>query len=683
MKLSSYSKLSLISFGIVFFPTLIGLLINLLTNDEEVRRWFLDRGIGTKQLLIGVVISGAVFFVLTYLQLRNEKVRQTSKEDDISDQNIEPDVKKLVDSLKGRYKNRYYQKLDGRYEITLEVHENWDDKKPREFREEYDETMKSSPAAEYIKETFKEKGRLLIVGNPGVGKTVLLLKLALNLLNHVDFLRKDPFPVIFNLASWSIEYEKFDDWLIAMLGSNNGLSRGFAETLLTENRLILFLDGLDELAQNKSRKAASNIRAECLNSLNSYLREGRAAIICCRTEEFLLINRLTGQRAPVAAKVKILDLSPAQILFALEQAISGKNPRHHASAKNLRNILHESKNSDLLEVLRTPFYFTVAMQIFDREILTEQNLPRVIGQVRRYLIENFVKEKILFSANPQDFDPLKTVRWLRWLALFLVRKQNVAFELADLQPLDLARPSRYLLIMRFLGGFLPCIAFGIIYHSLIAMLFSFAVFYLLSCLVYRSYKIETDVNQWNFKELFNVRNGLWALTAGFAVGALVTLSLWIFNPLLASLSIGIIFTAAGTAYALIVSCRRVMRLAYIENAYQRIRGAIFFNIVEQSLWFCMIAGATYLAQNIPEFAIPVTGLIEVMLSLGLISGILATPIIQHSILRLCFYIEGSMPLQYVRFLSYSTDLRILEKDGGFWRFRHQNLQDYFAAAEKG
>ena len=55
-----------------------------------------------------------------------------------------------------------------------------------------------------------------------------------------------------------------------------------------------------------------------------------------------------------------------------------------------------------------------------------------------------------------------------------------------------------------------------------------------------------------------------------------------------------------------------------------------------------------------------------------------TPLLLHFILRLCFYIEGKMPLKYVNFLNYTTEAKILEKDGGHWRFRHQNLQDYFA-----
>jgi hypothetical protein len=32
----------------------------------------------------------------------------------------------------------------------------------------------------------------------------------------------------------------------------------------------------------------------------------------------------------------------------------------------------------------------------------------------------------------------------------------------------------------------------------------------------------------------------------------------------------------------------------------------------------------------------------------------------------------------MRFLSYAKKARILEKVGGFWLFRHQKLQGYFA-----
>ncbi|HEX8354932.1 MAG TPA: hypothetical protein VF611_18640, partial [Pyrinomonadaceae bacterium] len=68
---------------------------------------------------------------------------------------------------------------------------------------------------------------------------------------------------------------------------------------------------------------------------------------------------------------------------------------------------------------------------------------------------------------------------------------------------------------------------------------------------------------------------------------------------------------------------------------------------------------------------------QTTLPFGLL-GLFRTPMFKHWMLRICLTLEGSMPLRYADFLSYATELRILEKDGGQWRFRHQILQDYFA-----
>lgn len=46
------------------------------------------------------------------------------------------------------------------------------------------------------------KGELLILGDPGSGKTIMLLQLAERLLGQAQHDHKKPMPVVFNLASW-------------------------------------------------------------------------------------------------------------------------------------------------------------------------------------------------------------------------------------------------------------------------------------------------------------------------------------------------------------------------------------------------------------------------------------------------------------------------------------------------
>lgn len=54
-----------------------------------------------------------------------------------------------------------------------------------------------------------------------------------------------------------------------------------------------------------------------------------------------------------------------------------------------------------------------------------------------------------------------------------------------------------------------------------------------------------------------------------------------------------------------------------------------------------------------------------------------SPFIKHFILRIGLTYENKTPLRYVRFLNFACEARILEKDGGHWRFRHEILQDFF------
>ena len=63
-------------------------------------------------------------------------------------------------------------------------------------------TPKPIPAKKPITEIFVENGRsLLILGQPGSGKTMLLLQLAQTLLAQAKQYPNEPIPVVFNLSS--------------------------------------------------------------------------------------------------------------------------------------------------------------------------------------------------------------------------------------------------------------------------------------------------------------------------------------------------------------------------------------------------------------------------------------------------------------------------------------------------
>jgi predicted NACHT family NTPase len=355
--------------ALVIIPFLVAVSIDFLTEITGGKIGdFLQKNFGISNKTLVFVLLGLLGLALSF-QFYSSWVENDSEKTPAP--TPEDKLKKLLaefhSSLKKRYEKRYLGKLDGRFEITLEVSENWLSDKPKTHK--FDAEAKISDAMDAINKAFTETGRLLIVGSPGSGKTVLLLKLAIEILKKADP-EDGPFPVIFNLASWKNDFENFEDWLVDVLNSGNGLSKDFARELLREQKIILFLDGLDELARNESSEKASEIRANCMASLNLYLRMGRKAVICCRRDEFVEMFAGTSQDAPVSAKVEVLDLTEADIILALQEA--GKDEKSRDAAKHIED--HMEKNPAFLNVLSTPFSISHSgrIQLFLKEKKTSR-----------------------------------------------------------------------------------------------------------------------------------------------------------------------------------------------------------------------------------------------------------------------------------------------------------------------
>lgn len=429
---------SLLIANMVFcVATISELLVEMVGGDigSYVRRTF---GISTRTLvycLIGSLIVSLLF--ATYNAFNGLE----KKEFNVPGESFEEDLKVFSRHIYESYKARYESKLDGLFEITLEVNEEVDGNRPSRIKERYSKDPRISQAFPAILDALTKKDRLLIVGSPGVGKTVLLLKLALNLLDTRGR-DEDPIPVIFNLASWSPKYKDFEDWLVEVLHADEGMSKEFAAILLEKKRILLLLDGLDELARLDGEIGFMK-RSHCFSALNTYLRRGCKMVVSCRLAEFLEIQEKTGQDAPVAAKIEVLDLSKAEILLALQHAQNDTKSR--TSATNILKIIDD--NDIFLNALGTPFYFTTALDVYDTPILDLNDFPKDTDAIKRFLLERFVQNKVFYSRNRHYLANQNTHRCLSWLARLLEREQLVRFELAYLQPGDLRLRRLYFLMI--------------------------------------------------------------------------------------------------------------------------------------------------------------------------------------------------------------------------------------------
>jgi hypothetical protein len=129
-------------------------------------------------------------------------------------------------------------------------------------------------------------GRLIVLGEPGAGKTMLMVRLVLDLLARRD--DGDLVPFLASIASWNPAEEDLRHWLAAQLMIDHpalasppppGRTESTRAAALLASGLILpVLDGLDEIPEQ--------VRGSAISRINDGLRPGQQLVITCRTEQY-------------------------------------------------------------------------------------------------------------------------------------------------------------------------------------------------------------------------------------------------------------------------------------------------------------------------------------------------------------------------------------------------------------
>jgi hypothetical protein len=286
------------------------------------------------------------------------------------------------------------------------------------FGSQSDQGLTSIPAIADLFQRDGIDGRLLILGESGVGKTHTLLAVAQQLVQ-----RGGPVPVLIDGSAWA--GEPLREWLAALLWRQYRVPRSTALVWIDTAQLTLLVDGFDHLGTAPKRKCAAALEALLRTNPN------QTALLCCR-RQVLESSGLTFEQ--FNGGVHIIPLAAQQV-------------KDYVLGQNRPDLWPVIKGSKVLQQLaRLPLNLNLLLATAD---LGEAPIGDRADLLQRYLAQGL--------ADAPGDPALHRTR-LTWLADRL-RQRPRWFYLEDLDRLWL--PPAQQLLYRLLVGLAIALVVGL------------------------------------------------------------------------------------------------------------------------------------------------------------------------------------------------------------------------------
>jgi len=509
------------------------------------------------------------------------------------------------------------------------------------------------PIVGSIKDIFERTagGRLLILGEPGTGKTNLLLELASSLIENAKHDETLPIPVVFNLPRWTLgkRDRTLTEWLKDDLAREYGVSRTTADALVTQNLILPLLDGLDEVSQER--------RAACVDAINTFQHGrdlGRLAV-CCRTAEYADIPKLE-----LGAAVRVEKLVRADI----EREIEKPGLEYVKSAM--------ACDPQLWEIIDTPLRLHVLYGAAQVEPSSGDKSGDPIVRLYARYVEYALGRDADGSPRKRTARELM-LRWLGWLAAGMRRRSQSQFAFEDLDA-SWIPSKRGQWVARWFSHFVPGLVGGL------AQLFSVLALVLVGAL---AVGIGAVLGVWPVGVRPVGALVVWLGTVLFG-GLVEGLDKWLASGLVFWLVAGpVVWMGIGLGVGLLFGLERGLQPPPVSGRSAPNRAA------QQSLRYALRIGLSSVTIGLlgfgvlrlyvryafaPRLLFGIVALFGVMLALKS-GGWFA---LRYYITRLFLWWFRLAPLQYVRFLAEATERLFLIRRGGSHGFLHITFRDYMA-----
>jgi hypothetical protein len=274
--------------------------------------------------------------------------------------------------------------------------------------------------------------RMIVLGPPGAGKTILLISLIVQSLR--EFRNHKVVTMRVDLAGYDPFTTDLGSWLAQRAAIQYPIPATVARRLVESGRILPILDGLDEMDVNQNSPERGIATLKRVSSYVAGVEFG--AVMACREVEWKRISSPSSLLSGFSV-IYIQPLDPKQIRSYIDGRL---NELPHASSAWLQILKRIERNSadPLFETLSRPLWLSLAVMVYGsdpRELLKFSDG----ADLRAQLLANFVSlatNSLPYhrSLGSPRYHEKNVLNWIRELASFLERAQPSGVEAVEIIP---------------------------------------------------------------------------------------------------------------------------------------------------------------------------------------------------------------------------------------------------------
>lgn len=270
--------------------------------------------------------------------------------------------------------------------------------------------------------------QVVILGEPGAGKTVLAVQFAIQVLERRR--AADPVPVLLTLSSWNPATENLRTWLARRiledypaLGNAQVYGVNAASALVAGGRVLAVLDGLDEMP--------ATARSTAIVGLDRASGAEQPMVVTCRSQEYQEAVAAHGEFLGQAA---VLEIQPVDLADARRYLIAAA-PAGTSPWPPVLDRLAARPKAPLAQVLASPLMIALARTVYTApasspgELFSRKRFAKR-EQIERHLLDKFIDAAYRDtpvapeSRPPPCYPPERARVWLTFLARYLCDQQT-------------------------------------------------------------------------------------------------------------------------------------------------------------------------------------------------------------------------------------------------------------------